>query len=269
MQNGYFQVVRTPGGYGLQIFQPKDGGEDVRLQEVMDYLDRQSIPYDSMSIKKAILAEEDAVCFLERKDCPEIEESCRIEVSEDNLQAIVRFYPASQTGKRATMDSVIKDLRFRNIVYGIQMSVLQDHFMSDGIYCTDLVVARGKEPRHGTDAYIKYYFNTDVHAQPTLKDDGTVDYFHLNMINPCKKGQLLAEVIPEDEGEYGTTVQGAKIRPRQVKKAHLEFGHNIEISEDRRRLTSLVDGHGFPGRGKGVCIGCLRSGKRGFIYRKY
>ena len=71
--------------------------------------------------------------------------------------------------------------------------------MSDGIYCTDLVVARGKEPRHGTDAYIKYYFNTDVHAQPTLKDDGTVDYFHLNMINPCKKGQLLAEVIPEDE----------------------------------------------------------------------
>ena len=99
MQNGYFQVVRTPGGYGLQIFQPKDGGEDVRLQEVMDYLDRQSIPYDSMSIKKAILAEEDAVCFLERKDCPEIEESCRIEVSEDNLQAIVRFYPASQTGK--------------------------------------------------------------------------------------------------------------------------------------------------------------------------
>ena len=90
---------------------------------------------------------------------------------------------------------------------------------------------------------VRYYFNTDVHAQPTLKDDGTVDYFHLNMINPCRKGQLLAEIIPEDEGEYGITVQGAKIRPRQVKKAHLEFGHNIEISEDRKKLTSLVDGH--------------------------
>ena len=83
-------------------------------------------------------------------------------------------------------------------------------------------MAKGKEPRHGTDASVRYYFNTDVHAQPTLKDDGTVDYFHLNMINPCRKGQLLAEIIPEDEGEYGITVQGAKIRPRQVKKAHLE-----------------------------------------------
>ena len=67
-----------------------------------------------MSIKKAILAEEDAVsAFWRRKDCPEIEEILSVsEVSEDNLQAIIRFYPASQTGKRATMDSVIKDLRY-------------------------------------------------------------------------------------------------------------------------------------------------------------
>ena len=117
MQNGYFQVVRTPGGYGLQIFQPKDGGEDVRLQEVMDYLDRQSVPYDPVSLKKAILAEENNVCFLERKDCPEIEESCQITVSQDNMQAVIRFYPASQTGKRATMDSVIKDLRYLSLIH--------------------------------------------------------------------------------------------------------------------------------------------------------
>ena len=66
MQNGYFQVVRTPGGVMDYRSSNLRMGEDVRLQEVMDYLDRQSIPYDSMSIKKAILAEEDAVC-LERK----------------------------------------------------------------------------------------------------------------------------------------------------------------------------------------------------------
>lgn len=243
MKNGYFQIVKAPGGYGLKIFLPKDGGADVNLQEVTDYLDRKSIPYDPMGIKKAIMAGEDTVCFLERKDCPKLEEDYHIEVSQDNMQAVMRFYPASETGKRTTMDSVIKNLRYRSIIYGIQMNVLQDHFMSDGIYCTNLVVAQGKEPRHGTDAYIKYYFNTDIHAQPTLKEDGSVDYFHLNMINPCKKGQLLAEIIPEDEGEYGTTVQGAKIRPRQVKRAHLEFGHNIEISQDRRKLTSMVDGH--------------------------
>ena len=169
MQNGYFQIVKAPGGYGLRLVQPKDGGSGINLQEVLLYLDRESVPYDPMMIKKAILDGEDTVCFLERKDCPELEETYSIEVAEDNMQVTLRFYPASQTGKRATMDGVIKDLRFRNIVYGIQMSVLQDHFMSEGIYCTDLVVAKGKEPRHGTDAYIKYYFNTDVHAQTNLK----------------------------------------------------------------------------------------------------
>ena len=202
MQNGYFQLVNAPGGYGLQIFQPKDGGADVNLQEVLNYLERESVPYDPMAIKKAILSGEDTVCFLERKDCPALEETYSIEVSQDNMQVILRFYPASQSGKRTTMDSVIRDLRYRNVVYGIQMNVLQDHFMSDGIYGTDLIVAKGKEPRHGTDASVRYYFNTDVHAQPTLKDDGTVDYFHLNMINPCRKGQLLAEIIPEDEGVH-------------------------------------------------------------------
>ena len=111
MQNGYFQLVNAPGGYGLQIFQPKDGGADVNLQEVLNYLERESVPYDPMAIKKAILSGEDTVCFLERKDCPALEETYSIEVSQDNMQVILRFYPASQSGKRTTMDSVIRALR--------------------------------------------------------------------------------------------------------------------------------------------------------------
>ena len=86
MQNGYFQLVNAPGGYGLQIFQPKDGGADVNLQEVLNYLERESVPYDPMAIKKAILSGEDTVCFLERKDCPALEETYSIEVSQDNMQ---------------------------------------------------------------------------------------------------------------------------------------------------------------------------------------
>ena len=97
MQNGYFQLVNAPGGYGLQIFQPKDGGAEVNLQEVLNYLERESVPYDPMAIKKAILSGEDTVCFLERKDCPALEETYSIEVSQDNMQVILRFYPASQS----------------------------------------------------------------------------------------------------------------------------------------------------------------------------
>lgn len=52
MQNGYFQIVKAPGGYGLRLVQPKDGGSGINLQEVLLYLDRESVPYDPVVIKK-------------------------------------------------------------------------------------------------------------------------------------------------------------------------------------------------------------------------
>ena len=39
MQNGYFQLVNEPNGYGVKLYQPKDGGEPIRIGELLDYLD--------------------------------------------------------------------------------------------------------------------------------------------------------------------------------------------------------------------------------------
>ena len=41
----------------------------------------------------------------------------------------------------------------------------------------------------------------------------------------------------------GLSVYGEKIRPRDVKRTTLRFGHNITLSEDRKTLTADVDGH--------------------------
>lgn len=243
MHNGYFQLVKLPAGFGIKLIPPADGGEAIRLQELISYLDNLQITYNLNSIKQALLSEKENVCFLVAAECPDVEERYQLQVSSDNMQVIARFFPASENGKRLTFDEVLKDLRFRNITSGIQMNVLQDHFQSEGIYCTDLVVAKGKEPRHGTDARIEYYFNTDIHAQPRMQDDGSVDYYHLNIINHCKKGDVLARIIPADEGDYGYNVLGSRIKPREVKRVSLKYGNNIELSEDRMSISSKVDGH--------------------------
>lgn len=243
MQNGYFQLVKAPGGFGIRFFSPEEGGEDVDVTEAAGYLERSGVSYDLVQLKKYNTERRGEICFLGREECPVVDETYQLEISSDNMEASVRFYPPSETGKRITFDEFFKDLRFRNIVSGVQMTVLQDHFQSKGIYCTSLVVARGKEPRHGTDASIEYYFNTDVRIQPTMYEDGSVDYFHLNVINHCKKGDLLAKVIPEDPGEYGINILGNRIAPRNVKKASLKFSNNIELSPDRLCIYSKVDGH--------------------------
>ncbi len=243
MQNGYFQIVKAPGGFGVKLVPPTEGGEEIRLYELVGYLDKEQISYDLNSLKRTLEANREAVCFLERKDCPAIEERYQVDIAEDSMSATVRFFPPSETGNRISFDECIRDLRFHNVTFGIQMDVLQDHFQSDGIYCTDLVVARGREVRHGVDARIEYFFNVDVHAQPTMREDGTVDYFNLNVINHCKKGQELARIIPADLGDAGVDVRGGRIKPRDVKKCALKFGNNIELSEDKMSISSKVDGH--------------------------
>lgn len=243
MQNGYFQLVRTTGGFGVRMIPPTDGGEDIRIAELTHYLDFANIGYDLISLNRALLSKSDEICFLGPGECPAISEQYALNVSNDFMSATMRFYPPSETGKRLTFDEVINDLRHRNILYGIQMQVLQNHFMSEGCYCTDLEVAKGREPRHGVDDKIKYFFNTNIHAQPDQREDGTVDYYNLNMINHCTKGDVLAQIIRGANGEYGTNIQGRQIAPREVKHAVLRHGKNIQLSEDGLSITSMVDGH--------------------------
>lgn len=244
MRNGYFQLVKAPGGFGLKVYGPKDGGAEVQLEDVMSYLDMVHITYDPVEIRKAMMQlEQQDVIFLGLTDCPVVSELYQLRITDDAMEAVVRFYPPSEGGKRMTPQEFVKDLSARNIIFGVQIDEVQEHFQSDGKYCTDMVVAVGKEPRNGTDAWIKYHFNTDLHVQPTMREDGSVDFFNLNMINHCLKGDLLAEIIPEDPGEYGMTINGNRIKPRDVKRAVLKFANNIELSEDRLSIRSRVNGH--------------------------
>jgi hypothetical protein len=243
MKNGYFKLVNTPGGFGVRLFPPQDGGEEIRLLELMNYLDGETIEYDLKKIKEALATGEETVVFLGGKECPSCAETYSLSIADDSMSATVRFYPASETGEKMTFDEFFKDMHFRNIKSGIQMQTLQEHFQSEGIYCTDMIAAQGKQPRHGTDAKIEYFFNTDVHAQPEMKEDGSVDYFNLNVINYCKKGDMLAKIIPADEGDYGMNIQGSRIKPREVKKVSLKYGNNCLLSDDRLSITSAVDGH--------------------------
>ena len=243
MRNGYFKVIKTPGGFGVSIFAPKDGGEPVRAQELVNYLDMNGLTaYEPGKITDAIKSGKDEVIELGSGECPPIRENYNFTVSEDNMKAIARFTPPSDTGERMTVEEFLKDLAFRMIKYGIQTELLQKLFASSGIYSTDIVVAKGKPARHGRDAEIEYFFNTDVHAKPAMNEDGSVDYFHLGIVNNVKKGDMLARIIPEDAGEPGMTIQGAPIKPREVKKLRHSFGKNITLSEDRLVIKSDVDG---------------------------
>lgn len=242
MRNGYFQLVSDSDGYGVALHQP-DGGEDIQFGELTSYLDSLGIAYDMQMLETRLIGAEDCVCHLGPGECPVCPESYRLIVSEDAMAAYVRFIPPSSTGNRMSFDAFREDLKNRSVIYGVDLDKLTDHFNSSGCYCTDLLIAQGDEPIEGYDARLEYCFDTDMHRRPKLREDGSVDFFHLTTINQCRKGDVLARIIPEMPGVDGHDVFGQVLRPRPVKKQHLKYSRNIEISEDKLVLTAMVDGH--------------------------
>ncbi|MBR4085071.1 MAG: DUF342 domain-containing protein [Lachnospiraceae bacterium] len=240
--NGFFRLINVDDGFALQLIPPDAEGEEINIVEVMDYLQSNNLVYDLSVLREKINLGVKTEYWLDKGKCPVLSENYKIEISEDQMTAVIRFIAPSEGGRLLTLEELVKDLRFRKIMFGIQIQNLQE-FFANREYCKDIVVAKGKDVIQGKDAYIEYAFNTDIHIRPTVREDGSVDFFNLNTISHCRKGQVLARIIPEVKGQNGRNIMGMEIEPREVTATLFHFGRNIEVSEDNLSLISMVDGH--------------------------
>ncbi len=240
--NGYFQMVITPKGTGIKVFPPTDGGENLDVNIVRDYLDDRKIQYDVVLVNEAVTkADGEVVIFTETQVLPE-REGCKFDVSKDRMRVTAIFYPPTEGAELLTEKEVLASLAYRKITYGIQTEAIHG-FFEHREYCKEIEVALGKPVKQGQNAKVELHFNANLRPKPTLKEDGSVDYFHLNLINNVEAGQLLATLHKEVLGEPGTTVLGETIKPLAVKSAFIKYGKNTVLSEDKLTLTAEKSGH--------------------------
>lgn len=242
--NGYFRLVNGEKMSAIRMIPPTEGGKPIDINDVVEYLTMKEYACDLPALRRAIETaekEETEVLLGTVTRLPE-RECYKLTITPDKMQAYAKFYAPSVGGENMTVQELVQDLLMRGIKCGInKMEILK--FFSKRQYCENILVAEGKPPVQGKDAYIEYKFNTDKKAKPTLNEDGSVDFFHLNILNHCNKGDELAVLHPAVPGEAGSNIMGAKIMPAEVKKVSFDYGHNIEVSEDGLRLISQVDGH--------------------------
>ncbi len=250
MRNQYFQLVFHDNKSFLKIYPSLDGGDQLKINEVTSYLDLKKVgAYDTKAISAAISANEETEVWLGPWDGIEHRGSMDIDISMDKMKVVARFYPPSSGGQHMDAKEIVSGLIARRVKYGLNPQAIFS-FLMNPKYCTDIVLALGKPPRHGRDAKIEYNFNTNVNLQPKRNADGSVDYKDLNTISHVKAGELLARLIPEDRGDVGKNVYGDEIKPRNVKSAQLGFGKNITINEDKTEIYSDVTGHAMLSNGK-------------------
>ena len=104
MQNGYFKLVTMPSGFGVKLFPPKDGGEEIRINELLHYLEAENIRYELSAIKKVLDEKREQVCMLGLGECPKVDERYLLDISADAMSVTARFLPPSDTGTRLTVD---------------------------------------------------------------------------------------------------------------------------------------------------------------------
>lgn len=242
--NGYFQIQIDEKGVSLLLSPPIGEGERIRVAELKDYLNKIGVPYDVKAINSALssMGEEEVVLFLAPMKLPPVDERCDIQVMSDKMTVILRMYPPSTGGLLTSKAHIMDLLAHARVRAGIDEDAIL-MALEERPYCTDIIIASGKLPTPGRDGSIVYHFDTDNTIRPELQEDGSVDFFKLNNLHQCTKGQVLAEIIPEQKGENGYDVYGSVLLAREVKKAVFDHGRNLEKSKDGLKLISMVDGH--------------------------
>ena len=242
--NSYFKLKIKGDGTYLELYPPVGNGSPLEFDELQGYLQSHGFIADKVVIAKAIQGANGEKCEvkIDNRVSREENESYSLDISDDNMTCTARFYPATDKGEELQKDEIIKDLRFKKVSFGIKNDVINS-FFEDKHYCTDYVIAQGKPVREGTDGYVEYLFNTDPSTKPTLNPDGTVDFFNLNIISPCKEGQVVARLIPADHGDDGVDILGGYVTPKEVKEPRFSYGRNLKVSEDGKELISEVNGN--------------------------
>ncbi len=242
--NGYFQLQISEKGVSLLLSPPIGEGEKIRVAELKEYLNMVGVPYDVMAINSALanMGDEEIVLFLSPMKLEPVDEKCNVYVNSDKMTAVMRLYPPSAGGRSLSKAHIMEQIARIRVRAGIDEDAIL-MALEERPYCTDIIVAQGKLPTPGRDGSIVYHFDTDSTARPELREDGTVDFFKLNNLHQCTKGQVLAEIIPEQKGENGFDVYGSVLLAREVKRVTFDHGRNMEKSKDGLQLISMVDGH--------------------------
>jgi len=162
-------------------------------------------------------------------------------VSEDKLNAFLSIK------KESTVSFTLQDIKDYLEEKGIKYGIVDDEKISDYLenkesLDTPLKVAEGKSPETGTDASIKYYFDTDPLKIGTVKKGGTIDFKDRGDIPQVKKGDLLAEKFPAVEGAAGHDVYGRYLTVSKPKDTTLRKGKGTSISEDKLKLYAETGG---------------------------
>lgn len=244
--DGFVDFEMREDGFYLIVYAPHGKGRFVTVEEVVRRLNQRGYKkYNLEGIKQAVDAvksqEKFEILLFSNIDTERINEQVLVEISKDKMFAVVSFIPPQNNGALLSYDDVLKQIEAKGVVFGIDKEELKkalDERKPNYKY----IIAKGLKPVNGENAQLNFHFKTNKEIKPKILEDGSVDFYNLDIIENVSKGQVLVTLIPPTEGTPGKNVLGIEIPPIKGKSIKLPKGKNTEISQDGTQLIASIDG---------------------------
>ena len=156
-RHGKFSIRVTKTGVWLKVTPPKGDGKRVDTNDVTTSLYSMRLnSVDMTKVEKEVKkASGKPVKIGEWVPNPEFDGAMSVEVTEDEMKAVVHFSPPRFSGRHMDLDDVLESLKSNGVVTGIKEEVIAE-YLENMDYSQPLIAAEGVRPRHGRDAYIDY-----------------------------------------------------------------------------------------------------------------
>lgn len=164
-----------------------------------------------------------------------------ITIAEDGMSAFLMLYPLQDGEPDYTPEEIMGWLQASSVVYGIDERAVAEA-VSGKKYGESVCVAHGTRPVEGKDGYFIYNFRREPNRKPVEREDGSVDYWAVNLIETVVRGQAIAQYRPAVQGKPGMTVQGAPLLPPKVKDKPPLKGRGFVRTADNRTYIAAMDG---------------------------
>ena len=170
-------------------------------------------------------------------------------LSKDLMTAWLLIYPPVGAGKELDREELDHALAQNQVQFGVDGALLDSLPQDPERYFRLICIAKGVEPKHGTDGRVVDMFPRTQERKLTVDENNRVDYTNLDFIHNVEQGGVICRVLPPTEGDPGRTVQDREIPARNGKPPSVPQGRNTQMSEDGRALVAAITGHvEFSGR---------------------
>ena len=166
------------------------------------------------------------------QDAVVLSETFEVIFAKDNMKAFMTMFDPDPDGERYTHDSLVAALEEQGVRFGIDEAAI-DVLLTQRTYNKMICCAYGMLPEKGEAGRIEYHFETTLSQKPVIsEEDGTIDFYTLNMFASVNAGDKVATRIPPADGIPGMTVRGEALPAAKGAEIAMPRGSNVKAAED-------------------------------------